>query len=795
MSAAALVSAFRADAPRPPVPGEEGERCQLQLQPQPLPHAKGQGPKGQAGRREDDEMGQPEGSDSPLSRWTKSLHSLLGDQDGAHLFRAFLEREQRVDALDFWFACNGFRQMDMSDHKSLRVARAIHKRYVESSAVAGQLKAATRSYIKDTIRKQQIDSAMFDQAQTEVQTLMEDNCYQMFLASDIYLQYVRSGGENPLYVGTTSPLGPLQLVCGYLPTLNEEEEWVCPQLRPKELSAAGHPPPVTETGPSKCSRSYGRNGYANPYHVQPGYVFAPASSANDSDVMTDDSLSMTDSSVDGVPPYRHKKQQQRDMHRSVKANGQVTLPHFPRTHRLPKEMTPVEPAAFAAQLIARLERVKRERDTVDCLEVRLEQIKEDEGEEGEVPAGEGQTEPGPQHPPLSLLPPGTCDEDPQAILDDHLSRVLKTPGCQSPGLERRTAALASPGTARRGCPTSANPSARHVHHHYVHHHTVPKTTQQIEAEAAQWVHCLCPGRADCCSFAKSRGHAKPEPPPLPLQTLPFSARVSVTRRSQTVAETVGTGDGEGAVPIPTPQLPGDEPDRAQHVWQWVLESERPASKHRTHSVQCVKKGLVSDGARGAALERNSRQHLGSAHPRGNTLPSHPFVQDPAMPPLPPPNTLAQLEEARRRLEEERKVSKTPKQRYSTSSLQRDRSHTVAAQGGSVSVSTSGPVASPADEHKAPRKPPAPAHPAVPTELVVTYFFCGEDIPYRRMMKGHSLTLAHFKEQLSKKGSYRYYFKRASNEFDCGAVFEEVRNDTSPLPMYEGKILGKVERID
>lgn len=46
-------------------------------------------------------------------------------------------------------------------------------------------------------------------------------------------------------------------------------------------------------------------------------------------------------------------------------------------------------------------------------------------------------------------------------------------------------------------------------------------------------------------------------------------------------------------------------------------------------------------------------------------PAHPFVQDPAMPPLPPPNTLAQLEEARRRLEE---VSKPPKQRYDFSSL-------------------------------------------------------------------------------------------------------------------------------
>lgn len=81
------------------------------------------------------------------------------------------------------------------------------------------------------------------------------------------------------------------------------------------------------------------------------------------------------------------------------------------------------------------------------------------------------------------------------------------------------------------------------------------------------------------------------------------------------------------------------------------------------------------------------------------------------------------------------------------------------------------------------------------ETVVTYFFCGEEIPYRRTMRSHCLTLGHFKEQLRKRGNYRYYFKKASDEFECGAVFEEVSDDCSPLPMYEGKILGKVERMD
>lgn len=48
-------------------------------------------------------------------------------------------------------------------------------------------------------------------------------------------------------------------------------------------------------------RSFKRSDPINPYHVGSGYVFAPATSANDSeissDALTDDSMSMTDSSV------------------------------------------------------------------------------------------------------------------------------------------------------------------------------------------------------------------------------------------------------------------------------------------------------------------------------------------------------------------------------------------------------------------------------------------------------------------------------------------------------------------
>ncbi|XP_045382921.1 axin-2 isoform X2 [Lemur catta] len=810
MSSAVLVtrlpdpsSSFREDAPRPPVPGEEGETppCQLGV-------GKGQVtkpmPVSSNTRRNEDGLGEPEGRaspDSPLTRWTKSLHSLLGDQDGAYLFRTFLEREKCVDTLDFWFACNGFRQMNLKDTKTLRVAKAIYKRYIENnSIVSKQLKPATKTYIRDGIKKQQIDSIMFDQAQTEIQSVMEENAYQMFLTSDIYLEYVRSGGENTAYM-SNGGLGSLKVVCGYLPTLNEEEEWTCADFKCKlsptvvglssktlRATASMRSTETVESG----YRSFKRSDPVNPYHVGSGYVFAPATSANDSeissDALTDDSMSMTDSSVDGIPPYRvgSKKQLQREMHRSVKANGQVSLPHFPRTHRLPKEMTPVEPATFAAELIARLEKLKLELESRHSLDERLQQIREDEEKEGPELAASSRDGAPAQH-PLSLLPSGSYEEDPQTILDDHLSRVLKTPGCQSPGMGRYSPRSRSPDhhhhhqqyhpllpPGGKLPPTAPSPGAcpllggkgfvtkqttKHVHHHYIHHHAVPKTKEEIEAEATQRVRCFCPGGTEFYCYSKCKSHPKALEP-MPGEQFGGSRGSTLPKRNgkgtepglALPAREGGAPGGAGAL-----QLPGEEGDRSQDVWQWMLESERQ-SKPKPHSAQSTKKAYPLESARVSPGERAGRHHLwgaNSGHPR-TTPRAHPFTQDPAMPPLTPPNTLAQLEEACRRLAE---VSKPPKQR-----------------------------------HKEPKKL-AGVHALQANELVVTYFFCGEEIPYRRMLKAQSLTLGHFKEQLSKKGNYRYYFKKASDEFACGAVFEEVWDDETVLPMYEGRILGKVERID
>lgn len=56
----------------------------------------------------------------------------------------------------------------------------------------------------------------------------------------------------------------------------------------------------------------------------------------------------------------------------------------------------------------------------------------------------------------------------------------------------------------------------------------------------------------------------------------------------------------------------------------------------------------------------------------------------------------------------------------------------------------------------PQKRPGGGSFSQPCEnIVVAYYFCGEPIPYRTLVKGRVVTLGQFKELLTKKGNYRY----------------------------------------
>ncbi len=43
--------------------------------------------------------------------------------------------------------------------------------------------------------------------------------------------------------------------------------------------------------------------------------------------------------------------------------------------------------------------------------------------------------------------------------------------------------------------------------------------------------------------------------------------------------------------------------------------------------------------------------------------------------------------------------------------------------------------------------------------------------------------------------FRFFFKTTSDEFDSGVVHEEISNDDAILPLWEGKVVAKVERVE
>ncbi|CAI9563351.1 unnamed protein product [Staurois parvus] len=349
------------------------------------------------------------------------------------------------------------------------------------------------------------------------------------------------------------------------------------------------------------SRLPPRNQRSHLRKTEPIYqYFAPAASINDSeissDALTEDSMSITDGSVDGIPPYRSKKQ--REIHRSVSANGQVPLPFVPRTLRPPAEMMPTNPAEFAAKLTLALEKVKKQREAEEKLEEKLQRLKEEEEKaEYDIPPSNHDN-----------VPAASFEDDPQSILDDHVSRVLKTPAnlsprSQSPFIQRKAKGQASfgKGQSLTSC------------------HLRPKAPPGMEAPVTQNVE-----QRSSVSSQGTKSYRKPEG----------------------CATAQKLEEGHSSVGLTTPLSAEQEIERSHSVLQWVLDSAKMMKKHH--------RDVTTSVNHGPELKRTTH--------RTTSQPAHLFLQDTSMPPLTAPNTLDQLEEARRRLVEEKRVPKLHKNR-------------------------------------------------------------------------------------------------------------------------------------
>ncbi|XP_064082154.1 axin-2-like isoform X2 [Macrobrachium nipponense] len=455
------------------------------------------------------------GTTPPAVRWSESLLQLLEDPHGVQLFQEFLKEEcGSCESLQFWFACNGLRKSDKQDPSQL--VTIIWKRYIRNFVV--RVSEKTYKMVNDRINARSIDRSIFDDAQQEVEEEMARSTYPSFLKSERYLTYLaaatqQTGGDSPHSPSPCSPGAGVVGGSGVLPTLHEDCEYqgsigntqlrltqVALAATVKQRAAAERRKPEAFAGQylhgvSNCGGGSG----VNPYHAL--YSTAHVSSRQDSelqslssDALTDDTLSCTDSSVDGMSVGlggsinpKHLKRQYYKMRENARQNRELALsaatgggfsgsqsggilhggvPFMPRTHRLRHESIPsTKPSEFAALLIEKLEKVKRDRESQEKVQQSFKKI-----QEGDNVSDECRREHAFNSLPPSLLLDKLAqkisldDADPcQSILDEHVSRVWQDSNNDTPARSPGSPRPKSPSGRRSGSLQPSRPTV--LSHH------------------------------------------------------------------------------------------------------------------------------------------------------------------------------------------------------------------------------------------------------------------------------------------------------------------------------------------
>ncbi|KAM4696554.1 regulator of G-protein signaling 3-like [Rhinophrynus dorsalis] len=119
-----------------------------------------------------------------VQSWGRSLDNLLSHSYGRALFRVFLQSEFSDENLDFWLACEEYR--DTHPHFILHSrARKIYQLYIAlQSPKEVNLDACTRELTEHNLLLP--TRTTFDEAQRRIYGLMERDSYPRFLRSELY---------------------------------------------------------------------------------------------------------------------------------------------------------------------------------------------------------------------------------------------------------------------------------------------------------------------------------------------------------------------------------------------------------------------------------------------------------------------------------------------------------------------------------------------------------------------------------------------------------------------------------
>ncbi|XP_068175469.1 regulator of G-protein signaling 2-like isoform X2 [Antennarius striatus] len=121
-----------------------------------------------------------------VSQWEQSLESLLSNKYGKAAFYIFLKSEFCEENMEFWTACEDFRQQT-SEKDLASKASSIYEEFIRNEAPKEiNLDFHTKNAIMQSLQRPTASS--FLAAQRKAFSLMENNAYPRFLHSDLYRQ-------------------------------------------------------------------------------------------------------------------------------------------------------------------------------------------------------------------------------------------------------------------------------------------------------------------------------------------------------------------------------------------------------------------------------------------------------------------------------------------------------------------------------------------------------------------------------------------------------------------------------
>ncbi|KAG8436646.1 hypothetical protein GDO86_007662 [Hymenochirus boettgeri] len=149
-----------------------------------------------------------------VRKWAECLENLINNECGLAAFRAFLQSEYSEENIDFWLACEDYRNAKNTAKLSEK-AQKIYEDFISVEATREvNLDSATREDTCNNLR--QPTNSTFDEAQHKIFILMEKDSYRRFLKSRFYLDLVNvgsSGASTKKIKGLTKDSNPFIPQC------------------------------------------------------------------------------------------------------------------------------------------------------------------------------------------------------------------------------------------------------------------------------------------------------------------------------------------------------------------------------------------------------------------------------------------------------------------------------------------------------------------------------------------------------------------------------------------------------